>query len=413
MASTDKPFTDLYVSSLKPSGKITDYREANSHGFGVRVLTNGTKKFFYVFNIDKKRRFLNLGVYRDAQHKSGVSLADARKTYHKARNDVLSGKDPFIEKEKIKVERSRTPYISDFVTEYIEKYAKDRTRGWKETERVLRKEVVPRWGKRKINDVKKRDLVLLLDEIKDRGSNVMANRTLAYIRGMFSYAVERDALDSNPFMGMKQPNEEHSRERTLSVSEIKTLWSNLDKADMSEGIRSALRMILITGQRPGEVIGMHVSEIAGRWWTIPSERSKNKLAHRVYLSDMAMKIIDGKHGYIFESTAPPPIPNQTKPFDVRTMTTSIKRNMPHTPESKVIDKLKIRHFVPHDLRRTVATMLAELGISGDIIDRVQNHITKQRSSVGHIYNRYDYDKEKKSALTRWCNKLQNLIKDNR
>lgn len=404
MASTDKAFTDFYISSLKSNGKVTDYRENDSHGFGVRVLPNGTKKFFYVYNMDKKRRFLNLGIYKDIQHKSGITLADARKNYIKARSAVLHGIDPLLEKDKLKVERDRTPFISDFVKEYIREYAKLKTRGWKETERVLLKEVVPRWGKRKITDVKKRDLVLLLDEIKERGSRIMANRTLAYIRGMFSYAVERDVLEANPFMGMKQPNEEHSRERVLTVSEIKTLWSNLENADMNGSIKNALKMILISGQRPGEVIGMHSCEVEKRWWTIPAARSKNKQAHRVYLSDLAMVIIGDKEGFIFESTA-----NPGSPFEVRTMTSSIKKNLPHTAESKVVDKLKIAHFVPHDLRRTMATMLAEIGIPGDIIDRVQNHVSKQKAGVGHIYNRYNYDKEKQAALLKWAIKLKSII----
>lgn len=404
MASTGKPFTDLFVASLKPNGKVTDCREGGSHGFGVRVLPNGTKKFFYVFNIDGKRRFLNLGVYKDNQHKSGVTLADARKKYVKARSDVLRGVDPSLEKERLKAERNRTPYVADFVTEYIEKYGKQKTRGWKETERVLCKEVVSRWGKRKITDVKKRDLVLLLDEIKERGAHIMANRTLAYVRGMFSYAVERDVLEVNPFLGMKMPSEEVSRERVLAPAEIGALWSNLDQASMSDSVRRALKMILITGQRPGEVIGMHSREIDDRWWTIPVARSKNKQAHRVYLSDAALRLIDGRDGYIFNSSI-----RDDKPVEVRTLTSSIKRNLPHTPRSQVVDKLKIRHFVPHDLRRTAATLLAELGVPGDIIDRVQNHITKQKAGVAHIYNRYSYDKEKQLALEALSAKLNEIL----
>ena len=405
MASTGKPFTDLFVASLKPCGKVTDCREGGSHGFGVRILPNGTKKFFYVFNIDGKRRFLNLGVYRDNLHKSGVTLAEARKKYVKARSEVLRGVDPSLEKERLKTERSRTPFVADFVSEYIEKYAKQKTRGWKETERVLQKEILPRWGKRKITDVKKRDLVLLLDEIKERGANVMANRTLAYVRGMFSYAVERDVLDANPFLGMKMPSEECSREHVLTPAEIKTLWSNLQHASMSDSVRNALKMILITGQRPGEVIGMHSREVDGRWWTIPVARSKNRQAHRVYLSDAALDVINGKEGYFFNSSI-----KDDKAVEVRTLTSSIKRNLPHSPASQVVDKLKVRHFVPHDLRRTAATLLAELGVPGDIIDRVQNHITKQKAGVAHIYNRYSYDKEKQSALEALSKKLHEIVR---
>ncbi|HEY9825939.1 MAG TPA: tyrosine-type recombinase/integrase [Stenomitos sp.] len=403
MSSTDR-FTDFFISTLKPTGKVTDYRESNTHGFGVRVLPNGTKKFFYAYNYCGKRRFFNLGIYRDNNHKSGVTLKEAKDKYITARRAVLDGKDPLIEKDKLRQDRDRTPFVSDFVDDYIRDYAKQKTRGWKETERVLKKEIIPRWGKWKITDVKRPDLRPLLNEIKERGSLIMANRTLAYVRGMFSYAVECHLIESNPFLGMKMPNEEHSRERVLNAEEIRTLWVNLETADMHPSIKKALKMILITGQRPGEVIGMHSNEIDARWWTIPVSRSKNRQAHRVYLTDIALEIIGDKKGYIFESSA-----KGGKPFEVRTMTTSIKKNLPHTAASIVTDKLKIAHFVPHDLRRTTATMLAELGISGDIIDRVQNHISKQKAGVGHVYNRYDYSKEKMAALEKWSDRLAEII----
>lgn len=391
-----------------------DYREKGSHGFGVRVLPSGTKKFFYVYNIDGKRRFLNLGTFQDSTHKSGITLAEARTKFNNAKRDVSNGIDPLLEKVKIKAERNRTPFISDFINEYIREYAKLKTRGWKETERVLLNEINPRWGKWKITDVRKRDLILVLDEIKDRGSHVMANRTLAYVRKMFSYAVARDVLDANPFMGMPKPNDEKSRERALTAIEIRTFWANLDNADMSEEIKNALKLILITGQRPGEVIGINSCEIEGRWWRIPEARSKNGQAHEVYLSDMALKIIGNKKGYIFESPMFPAKPNETppdpgKPYGVRVMTSCIKKNLPRSANSPVADKLKIPHFVPHDLRRTVTTMMISIGIPAEITDRVQNHITSQRQGVRDVYNRHDYRKEKQAALVKWAKKLNEII----
>ena len=232
----------------------------------------------------------------------------------------------------------------------------------------------------------------------------MANRLLAYTRKLFSYAVKRDVLEVNPFLGMDRPQPEHSRERALSVAEIRTLWVNLDAANMSDGIRRALKLILVTGQRPGEVIGMHSREIDGNWWTIPVERSKNKQAHRVFLSDMALALIGEPQGYVFSS----PI-NEGKSFEVRTLTSSIKDNLPHKPGSTVEDRLKIPHFVPHDLRRTAATCWAEMGVPGELIDRLQNHITRQKQGVGHVYNRYAYDREKQQAMETWDRKLTSIL----
>lgn len=402
-------FTDLFIDNLKPEGKVADHREQGSAGFGVRVLPNGTKKFFYVYNLDGKRRFLNLGIYKDTKHKGGITLAEARKRLVKAMGKVHDKIDPLLEKDTEKAERKRTPFLADFVDEYISRHAKEHNRSWKQIERALKTEIVPKWGKRKITDIKRRDLVLLLDDVKDRAP-VMANRVLAYTRKMFSWAVSRDVIEVNPFMGMTKPSKEEGRSRVLSENEIKTLWNNLDKARISDPIKRALKIILVTGQRPGEVIGMHRMEINGDWWEIPAERSKNKQAHRVFLTQLAKKLIGEKDGFIFESPVPLVTDGKTieRAYEVRTLTNSIKENLPHTPNSKIEDRLKIPHFVPHDLRRTAATRWAEMGISGEMIDRLQNHITKQKQGVGHIYNRYSYDKEKQMALESWERKLNSI-----
>ena len=357
----------------------------------------------YIYTFDGRKRYMRLkdGGYPD------VSLADAREEFDIAKVKVKNGIDPLTEKEKAKIERQRTPFVSDFVDEFIEKYAKEHNRSWKEIERALKAEIVPRWGKRKLTDITRRDLVLVLDEIKERGAPVMANRVLAYTRKMFSWAVsERAVLDVNPFLMMSRPSKETSRERALSEAEIRTFWHNLDDCRMSDQIKRALKLILVTGQRPGEIIGMHRNEISGDWWEIPAARSKNKMAHRVFLTGTAKKLIGDAEGYIFESPF-----NPGKSYEVRTLTHDIKANLPHTPESKVIDRIKIAHFTPHDLRRSAATRWAEMEISGDMIDRLQNHITKQKQGVGHIYNRYSYSREKQQALEAWKRKLNGIVID--
>lgn len=158
---------------------------------------------------------------------------------------------------------------------------------------------------------------------------------------------------------------------------------------------------------------MHRREIEGNWWSIPAERSKNGQAHRVFLTPLALELIGDKDGYIFESPTFPGIdaagnPLPPKPYEVRTMASGIKANLPHTPESTVEDRLGIAHFTPHDLRRTAATGMAEMGIRGDILDRVQNHITREKQGGGHVYNRYSYDREKQQAMEAWERRLKSI-----
>ena len=414
-----KRFTDADIRNLKTDKRLQDQLEGD--GFGIRVYGTGAKVFFYAYTFDGKRRFLNLGAYDPKFETIGLdgkkigSLAYHRQKYVEAKNKLNKGIDPLLEKDMEKAERKRTPFVSDFIDEFIKSYAKKKTRGWKETERALKAELLLAWKNRKMNDIKRRDLTLLLDDIADRGAPVMANRLLAYTRKMFSYAVQRDVIEINPFSGMERPNTEKSRERFLTEQEIKTLWENLPSAVMSDPIRNALKLILITGQRPGEVIGLHRREIdeAGRWWTIPEQRSKNKLAHKVYLTDLAQEIIGEKDGYIFESPQRTEVIGNAEPipssYEVRTMTYCIKKSLPHTPESQVVDILKVAHFTPHDLRRTVTTCMASMGIAGDVIDRVQNHISEQKKGVRHVYDRYDYAKEKQQALEAWSRKLTSII----
>ncbi|MBV5340142.1 MAG: integrase arm-type DNA-binding domain-containing protein [Deltaproteobacteria bacterium] len=388
-------FTDTFIKKLKPSDK--KYVRGEGNGFTVRVMPSGVKTWLYVYSFDDKRHEMNLGSYPD------VTLETARGRFDDARKKVKNGIDPIAEKEQAEIERKKTPIISDFVTEYIENYAKIHNKGWKEIERALKANIVSKWGKRKITDIKKRDLVLLLDEIVNHAP-IMANRTLAYTRKLFSFAVNRGVLEIHPFLRMDAPAPAKVRKRNLTFAEIKALWTNLDASKMSSNIKRVLKLILVTGQRPGEVIGMHTSEIDGRWWTIPEERSKNKQAHRVYLTDLAIELIGDKEGYVFESPV-----NVGKSLEVRTLTHAIKENLPHTAESKVVDYLKIPHFVPHDLRRTFTSRMAEMGTFEDTIDRVQNHIAIVKAGVRKNYNHYPYDNEKQQALESWEQKLNSII----
>jgi len=399
-------FTDKFLKSLKPES--SKYYRREGGGFTLRVMPSGVKTWLFIYSFDGKRREMNLGSYPD------VSLATAREKHAAARKLLNNGIDPGAVKREAKIERERTPFVADFVQEYINRYAKEHNRSWREIERALDASIVPAWGNRKITDIRRRDLVVILDRIVDRGAPIMANRVLAYTRKLFSYAVKRDVLEVNPFLGMDRPAKEKARERTLSSQEIKTFWENLEKTTMGESVQRALKLILVTAQRPGEVIGMHRREIEGNWWNIPAERSKNGQAHRVFLTPLALELIGDEEGYIFESPTYPgndaagnPLP--PKPYQTRTMTSGIKANLPHTPESTVEDRLGIAHFTPHDLRRTAATGMAEIGIPGDILDRVQNHISREKQGVGHVYNRYSYDREKQQALEAWERKMTSIL----
>jgi integrase len=402
-------FTQKFIESLKPTGKINDIREGK--GFGIRVLPSGVRTWFFLYRYEGNRRFMNLG------HYPGVSLAEARARYRAAYGLYEKGLDPARMAEKEKEERRAAPTVSDLCKEYIERHAKKFKRSWQDDERLLNKEIIPLWGKRKAEDVTKRDVTLLLESIVDRGTPAMSNQVLKITRKMFNFALERDILQHTPFTGVKALAPNNRRERVLSEEEIRSLWLNIGNAAMSEEITRILQLVLITGQRPGEVSGMQTKEINGNWWTIPAERSKNGREHRVFLTEMALELIGdtGENGYVF----PCPHIEKKQSIDAHALPSAVRRNLAwplkdkkgkllYDVDGKLVteNRLGVEQFTPHDLRRTAATFMASMGYMDEIIDAVLNHV---KQGIIRTYNRHDYDKEKQQALEAWERKLKMII----
>lgn len=432
-------FDDPTIRNLKPKEKVFHCMAENEPGFGISVQPSGTMTFFYQYKIDGIRRHMSLGNYPATKIKDARDLYQAAASKVKAlRRGSADGADPVAAK-KLKQEKriaedaalSQAMTVSKLCEEYVEKHAKKFKRSWQEDERILEKEVAPLWGKRKAQDIKKRDIILLLEAIVERGSPGMANNTFKIIRKMMNYAVEKDILMFSVATGVKLPAPLNTRERVLSQDEIKVFWDNLETAFISENIRRAIKLILITAQRPGEVIGMHTKEIDGDWWTIPSERSKNGKSHRVFLTASAQELIEQSttwikkvrkipsekkyDGYIF------PCPHKTKEksADRHAVSRAIAKNLawPLTDDKgnhlylkdgsmATENRLGVEHFTPHDLRRTAATFMAQAGEMDEVIDAILNH-TKQ--GVIKVYNQYRYELEKQKALETWERKLKSII----
>ncbi len=278
-------FTDTMIKKLKPEDKKFIRSEGN--GFTIRVMPSGVKTWLYVYSIDGKRREMNLGSYPD------VELETARDKFDAARKKVKNGIDPIEEMEEIRESKRNALTVEKLAGDYVKLYAEKFKRSWEKDQQILNRDVVPLWGKRKAEDIKRTDVVALLDGIVARNAPIMANNTFAVIRKMFNWAVEKGKLENTPCTGLKAPAPKVERDRALSETEIKTLWASLDRIDlnMSAENKRALKLILLTAQRPGEVIGLHTREIDGDWWTLPAERSKNGREHRVYLAATVKDII--------------------------------------------------------------------------------------------------------------------------
>jgi integrase len=311
---------------------------------------------------------------------------------------VTQGIDPGAKAVAERKEDRKAPTVADLTAEYLEKWAKPRKRSWAVDKRILEKDVLPDWGRRKAKDITRRDIISLLDRVADRGG-VMANRTLAVIRKMFNFAVSRDIVPTSPCTAVQAPAPENRRDRVLTAEEIKAFWQGLGKTRITEGIRLALKLQLVTAQRKGEVISSAWADfdLDEGWWTIPAEKAKNGLPHRVPLSAMALdllqtaKTIAGDSPWVFPS---PRGPRHITP-------TAVDHAL-----RLALKTLEMEHFVPHDLRRTAASHMAGGGTSRLVVSKLLNHV---ENGVTAVYDRHSYDREKRQALEAWGLKLRAIV----
>lgn len=388
-------FTDTMIRKLKPAE--SDYTRSEGNGFTIRVMPSGAKTWLFLYVFDGKRRKMNLGSYPD------VTLETARIRFEDARRMVRNGLDPMAEKEQAAEAQRKEPTVADLVNEFMVKWvAKKKTaRSAYNDERSLKKDVLPRWGQRKANSIRRRDAILLLEEVAERAPG-QAQYLAKCCRKMFSFGIQREIVEINPFAEMVSTIPElapSKRGRTLSVDEIKTTWTAIDAGPGSDTAKRVLKMILATGQRPGEVCGMRRSEINESWWTIPPERMKNRKAHRVFLTQLALSLVpETDDNIVFPSarvTKQTPT-SEPKPVTVGSLTFILKR----------AGYYGLPHFVAHDLRRTCRTFLAEIGIPREHAEAVLSHTLQ---GVEGTYNRHHYDREKQQALEAWSRKLISII----
>jgi integrase len=244
---------------------------------------------------------------------------------------------------------------------------------------------------------------VILDEIA-KDAPIMANRVLASVRKMYNWAIGQDLVEHNPCFKVPAPSRERLRDRVLSNEELKKvcllskIWFALDN-DKSSVIADAFKIRLLTAQRGGEVLSMRWANIdlKTRWWTIPVERSKNKMPHRVWLSTPAMNILkrrkeaDGESPWVFPGR---------------------REGQPIVETKRVLESIRtasgVKEWRGHDLRRTAASNMTAMGIPRFIVGRVLNHA---EPGVTAVYDRHSYDAEKKDALDKWAAKLMRIVSE--
>ncbi len=383
--------------------KVTDKRQevpdSLMTGLYFIVQPSGKKSWQIRYRFGEKHRRMTLGRY------PLLSLADARARASEALIAAQDGRDPAGEREaekaaRVEVDQSGRDKIKTLVEQFGKRHLSTLKSG-ETVKRELNRHVVAVWGERDIHDIAKRDVIDLLDGIADSGRVVTANRVRAYLNKFLSWCVERDIIDQSPAMGVKPAAKEKSRDRVLTDDEIRLFWKACTVEGQPWGHLG--KMLLLTGQRLGEVVNMTDREVSDDLWHLTADRTKNGRAHDVPLSQAALDVLGAVErlksdaGYVFTTNG-------------RSAVQGYHKGRNHIAERMAeIAGQEISHWTFHDLRRTAATGMARLGIPVRVTEAVLNHVSGTAGGIVSVYQRHDYADEKRDALDAWARLVFDLV----
>lgn len=436
--------TDKALKALKPSGSI--YEVADGFGLSVRVSRTGVKTFQYRYRIDGKPERLTLGHYPD------TSLAKAREGHKKARELVDQGISPIRHrqeqrerKERDRREAAGADTVEGLAQEFMARYVARERKRPENVRQMLEADILPRLGKMKAKEVTRRDVIHMLDRIVDRGARVQANRTAATVKQMFQFAVERGIVDSNPCSDIRRQSvggTEKARERSLTAQEIRALWTGLDRlsaaptarvkpapgrkvppeqrksAWLSRPLAVALKLLLVTGQRRGELVKARWEHIdfPSRTWKVPAEHSKNGRSHLVPLSTTAVELfrelraLAGGSSFVLPSVRTDSHGQHSEQHITERALTKAAERVQGAISGDDLGGSAIAHWTPHDLRRTFATHVSELGVLPHVVEKLLNHTMQ---GVMAVYNRHDYYGDRRQAMDTWAARLTGILLEER
>jgi integrase len=342
---------------------------------------------------------------------------------------VDRGHDPVGEgRKRIALDTVNGLTFADLLDDYI---ADQRRAGFvsvTEVERALKKDVIPTMGHMRPCEITSLHVQLAVDAVVnrvkadrgDRSSGEMARHCLRYIKQVFNHALldneelkKEYGLKENPAASVGRNRRgkpgrygrPRTRERALDDAEITAFWHAIDASDMGLMTGLLLKLLLLTGVRVLELRKAKINELVldGKQptWKLPSERAKNRRPHDVPLTPLAVRLFREAVGHRTSGAVFPSADARDGFIGKYTARQAITRLYGGTA------RLAIPAFSPHDLRRTVDTGLARLGVPEDVQRRVLNH-APQGVTAKH-YNRHDYEEEKRIALEQWAAHVQKLV----
>lgn len=404
-------FTAKTIENLKSDpNKRLELPDPGLSGLYIVVQTSGTKSWAVRYRCAGKPRKLTLGRFASKEGSpDGLTLKEARRAASEALDAASVGFDPATEKQAAKAERA-VKASRDSVEALFETYAKRHLSTIKSgatAKRELQRHAVAEWKGRDIHSITKRDILDLLDGIVDSGRATTANRLRAYLGKFFNWCIERDVIDASPMVGVRAPAKEVSRDRVMSDDEIRWFWKACNRAGQPWGPMG--KILLLTGQRLGEVAGMNDAEIVGETWHLSAGRTKNGRAHDVPLSESALDVLAGMHriksksGYVHSTNGETPVSGFHRARDCLAV------HMQAAADEDCVERFDIPHWTFHDLRRTAATGMARLGIPVRVTEAVLNHVSGTGGGIVAVYQRHDFADEKRNALDAWARLVRSLV----
>ena len=400
-----KALTTKAIEAAKPDDSRREIPDPALSGLYLVIQPSGVKSWALRYRYAGKPKKLTLGRW------PVMGLADARAAATDAIEAVEHGNDPSAAKKRTKAARMEAQLSErDKIKSLVEQFGKRHLSTLKSGETVkreLNRHVVAVWGERDIHDIAKRDVIDLLDGIADSGRVVTANRVRAYLNKFLSWCVERDIIDQSPAMGVKPVAKEKSRDRVLTDDEIRWFWQACTREGQPWGHLG--KMLLLTGQRLGEVVNMTDREVSGDLWHLSADRTKNGRAHDVPLSEAARDVlgaverVKGDAGYVFTTTGESALQGYHKGRN------HIAKRMAEIASDERAEPVEIPHWTFHDLRRTAATGMARLGIPVRVTEALLNHVSGTAGGIVSVYQRHDYADEKRAALDGWARFVGDLV----
>ena len=400
---TRKPLalTAKIIEALKPDPDTAYYQpDLRRRGLAIRVATDGGTTWNLSFRVKGANvKHLSLGRVSD------VNLEQARNRANELTSAARQGRDLIAAEEAVRDEHDQAFTIERLIDEYAKRRLKGRLKTANETERRIRRAVASLM-QRKAVDIRRRDLRQLLDAIADEGHVVEADKQRTNIQTMFRWALRQDIVETDPSAGLSPYSQLVARDRVLDPNEIRELWSWLGTGDMPVHDADILRLQLAVGARVGEICGMTADELkhdnAGRLlWNLPAARSKNGSGRITPIVGLAREILEPRlkaanDGRLFASRA------GTSP-NAGLVGKAIRARRSRMP---------IAEFRSHDLRRTVATEMAKLGLPLETVALTLGHQAKagERTLQKH-YVHDEFVDRKATALAAWDRRLRAILTD--